>query len=72
MSPTWVVLLKEPLSEADIRTLRQWIDKPSSVRLNAAMPPLNPEAKNRAALLSDLIAYLKAMAGKKIPAPKKA
>jgi hypothetical protein len=49
--------------------LKQWIDKPQSIRFNATMPPLNPTAKNRSASIEDVLAYLKAMAKKKV-APK--
>lgn len=53
----------------DVKALKQWIGKPQSVRYNATMPPYNPEAKNRAQAIDDVVAYLQAMAMQKI-APK--
>lgn len=41
--------------------LRRWIDNPSSIRYNTAMPALAAETPERANVIEEIIAYLKAM-----------
>jgi len=50
--------------------LKRWIAMPRSIRYNATMPPLDAEAGTRDKMLNDLIAYLKAMVGKKVAPPR--
>lgn len=49
--------------------LRKWISNPRGIRFSTIMPGLSADAANREAQLTDVIAYLKAMAKNKI-APK--
>jgi len=49
--------------------LRRWISNPSEVRLNARMPALVVETKDRDGVINDIISYLGAMKGKKIKPP---
>ena len=52
--------------------LVKWIDNPKSIRYNTTMPALNPDAKDRDAIIKNIIAYLKAMKNKKLePLSKK-
>ena len=51
--------------------LARWIENPTSVRYNTAMPPLATETLNRAQVTEEIIAYLKAMSAAK-RMPKKA
>ena len=46
------------------KMLRQWIDKPESIRISTAMPGLDKSLKGKAReqTLNDLISYLKEMA----------
>ena len=51
--------------------LTRWIENPASVRYNTVMPPLAKEIPNRAQVVEEIIAYLKAMSTAK-RMPKKA
>lgn len=46
--------------------LRKWIDDPRSMRRAPRMPPLNPELPDRAQIIDEIVAYLGAMASRKI------
>ncbi|HSE83244.1 MAG TPA: c-type cytochrome [Thermodesulfobacteriota bacterium] len=46
--------------------LVKWIDNPAGIRYNTTMPALNPDAKDRDRIIKNIIAYLKAMRGKKL------
>lgn len=46
--------------------LSRWIDAPSSIRFNTTMPGLDPSLPGRANVIGDLLAYLKAMKGRKV------
>jgi cytochrome c2 len=47
--------------------LEKWINKPTSIRHNAAMPEVVfEEDKDRKVIIKEIIAYLKAMTVKKI------
>jgi len=50
--------------------LRRWIDDPTSMRRNPAMPPLNRNLPNRERVIDDVVRYLEAIASRKIePSP---
>lgn len=50
--------------------LRRWIDEPTSMRRNPAMPPLNRNLPNRERVIDDIVRYLEAIASRKIePSP---
>jgi mono/diheme cytochrome c family protein len=52
--------------------LTKWIDNPTSIRYNTAMPALNPNSKDRETTIRTIIAYLKAMKdNKQKPLPGK-
>jgi len=46
--------------------LRTWIDEPARMRRAPRMPPLNPELPERAQIIDEIVAYLTAMASRKI------
>lgn len=46
----------------DPEWLRNWIEDPANIRPGTRMPPLNPALPDRAAVVDDLIAYLRAKA----------
>lgn len=46
--------------------LRKWIDDPRSMRRAPRMPPLNPGLPDRAQIIDEIVAYLDAMASRKI------
>jgi mono/diheme cytochrome c family protein len=51
--------------------LRRWIEAPAQVRWNTRMPGLNPDEPDRARVVDDLVAYLRAMAtAKRAPRPR--
>lgn len=46
--------------------LRRWIDDPTSMRRNPAMPPLNRNLPNRKRAIDDIVSYLEAIASRKV------
>ena len=46
--------------------LRKWIDNPTLMRRAPRMPPLNPDLPHRARIIDEIVAYLGAMASRKV------
>jgi len=57
-----------PAGTRDPAWLRRWIDDPSRFVPAARMPPLNPGLPDRAETIDALVAYLRAMAERPLPA----
>ena len=55
-----------PLEYRDLAWLRQWIDDPHRLLPTARMPALNPSLRNRARTIDEILAYLGAMAKRKL------